>query len=132
MIIHNVFFKVKPTVSQEAIDNAFKLLFKLQTQLPGILKITGGECHFHESKGAGFFTHGFSIDFADGDAYNTFFESPLATPAKGCILNLTEGGYEGLFGFDMGEFDQIRNSSSNRKYRIQAPRLRLTPPGGLY
>lgn len=132
MIRHNVFFRIKPSVSHEAIDHAFNLLFKLQNQLPGIISITGGECHFHEGKGQGHFTHGFSIDFVDNEACSNFFESSLAEPAKGCILNVTEGGMDGLMGFDIGEFEQIRNSSSNRKYRIQAPRLRLVPPGGMY
>jgi len=131
MIRHNVFFNIKSSVSQRAIDNAFNLLFKLQNQLPGVIKITAGKCHFHEGKGEGDFTHGFSIDFIDTESYNAFFESPLADPAKSSLLNLIEGGLEGLMGFDLGDFDQIQNSA-NRKYRIQAPRLRLVPPGGIY
>lgn len=131
MITHNVFFKVKKTVSEEAIDLAFNLLFQIQNQLPGIIRITGGRCRFHEGKGAGYFTHGFSIDFKDDEAYKDFFENPVTEPAKGCIINITEDGLDGVYGYDVGEFVQIANSS-NRKYRIQAPRLRLLPPGALY
>ena len=131
MITHNVFLNIKPTVSAEAITNAFRLLFQLQNQLPGILRITGGQCQFHERKGEGYFSHGLSIDFEDDDAYKTFFESDIALPAKTALINITVDGLEGIVGFDVGEFVQIANSA-NPKYRIQAPRMRLTPPGALF
>lgn len=131
MITHNVFFNVKKSVSEDAIANAFNLLFNLQSQITGIIRITGGKCHFHERKGEGYFSHGFSIDFEDAEAYKEFFDSPIALPAKTCIMNITVEGLEGIVGYDVGEFVQIANSS-NQKYRIQAPRLRLTPPGSIF
>lgn len=131
MITHYVLFKVKESVSEEAIGNAFNMLFKIEKQMPGIIRIIGSRCRFHEGKGEGHFTHGFSIDFKDDDSYKDFFENPITEPAKGCIVNITEDGMDGIFGFDMGEFAEIANSG-NRKYRIQAPRLRLVPPGSMY
>jgi hypothetical protein len=131
MITHNVFFNVKEFVSEKAVENAFKLIFNLQSQLSGVLRITGGKCYFHERKGEGYFSHGFSIDFVDENAYKDFFENPVTQPAKVSIINISIGGLEGMVGFDIGEFVHIQ-SSENRKYRIQAPRLRLTPPGSIF
>ncbi len=131
MITHNVFFNIKNSVSEEAIINAFNSLFKLQNQIPGIIRITGGKCRFHERKGEGYFSHGFSIDFEDGDAYKDFFENTVTIPAKTCIINISVDGIEGMVSFDVGEFVQIANSP-NQKYRIRAPRLRLTPPGSIF
>jgi hypothetical protein len=129
MIRHFLFFKIKTTVSQEVIDQAFNMLFSLKNKIPGLLRITGGVCRFHEGKGKGTITHGFSIDFVDEEAYQVFLNDPITMPAKNCILNITVDGMQGIYGFDIGEFFP---GSSQRKYRIQAPRLRLLPPGAMY
>lgn len=122
MIRHMVLFKVKPFVSQDAIDNAFQWLFELQYKLSGIVSMTGGKCVFHEGKGAGFITHGFCIDFEDEGAYRTFLEDPITHPAKVCILNITEGGFQGLYGFDIGG-SLTTYPNPLDKYRIPIPRL---------
>jgi len=129
MIRHFVFFRVKPTVSKEAIETAFNHLFSLKNKLTGILNIAGGACHFHEGKGKGTVTHGFSIDFANEKAYEAFLNEPVTHPTKACIVNISVDGYEGLFGFNLGEY---YSASTDRKYKIQAPRLRLTPRGSIY
>lgn len=129
MIRHNVIFKVKPGVSQEVIDNALRLLFALQKTLPGFLRVAGGKCHFHENKGAIENLYGFSIDFANQDAYNAFLSDPLTHPAKQAIINITVDGYKGIFGFDMGEKTSDVTPNPLDRYRIPVPRL--LPPGAI-
>jgi hypothetical protein len=124
-----VIFKIKPGVSQEAIDNALRLLFELQKKIPGFLRIAGGKCHFHENKGAIESLYGFSIDFVHEEAYNQFLSDPITHPAKQAIINIAINGYEGIFGFDMGRrvFDTFPNPLD--KYRVPTPRL--LPPGAI-
>lgn len=127
MIRHNVFFKVKSGVTKETIDQAFRLMFDLREKLPGFLRIAGGECRFHENKGAVDRLYGFSIDFADEEAYELFLKDPAAHPAKNAIINMTVNGYEGIYGFDIGRFFD-KPPSPLDKYRVPTPRL--VPPGG--
>lgn len=129
MIRHNVVFKIKSGISQEAVDNALRLLFGLQKKIPGFIRIAGGKCRFHEDKGAIENLYGFSIDFAHEEAYNQFLTDPITHPAKQAIINITINGYEGIFGFDMGRrtFDAFPNPLD--KYRVPTPRL--LPPGAI-
>jgi hypothetical protein len=101
LINHNVMFKVKDSVSQQAIDNAFNHLVALKNKLPGIVNIIYGECNFHETKGANSFSHCFSISFENEEAYNTFLTDPVTHSAKTCIVNIAFNEFEGIFGFDL-------------------------------
>lgn len=123
MIRHNIVFQVKPTASKEAIDTAFKLLFDLQKQLPGFIRIAGGQCRFHEGKGAIDNLYGFSIDFEHEDAYRLFLNDSITDPAKSAIINITVNGYDGIFGFDIGRNLEVFPSPLDR-YRTPVPRLR--------
>lgn len=129
MIRHTVLFKVKPSVSQGAIDNAFKLLFELKHSLSGIISIAGGKCHYHQNKLNNFITHGFSIDFDTQEAYENFLNNPITHPAKGCLINIIVDGYDGLFGFDMGR--KPLESFPNPLDKYRAPTPRLLPPGSI-
>jgi len=126
MIRHVVVFTVKEYVSQDAIDNAFRQLFKLRSSIPGILNMVGGKCDFFETKGASSFTHGFSIDFENMDAYDAFLNDPVTLPAKHCIVNITLNEFEGIFGFDIGRENMALPSPLDKK---RIPRLQLLPPG---
>lgn len=72
----------------------------LKNKLPGILSIMGGLCDFHDSVYPRQFTHGFSIDFKDQNALNTFFNDPITHSAKEKIVNHAAGGYDGIIGFN--------------------------------
>ena len=104
MIRHTILFKMKSTTSAEEIDHAINSMCDLQNKLPGILRIIAGECYFHDDKSTSFFSeglsHGISIDFVDQNALDRFFKDSLAHPAKDEIVNIAEGGYEGIIGFD--------------------------------
>lgn len=122
MIRHNVLFKVKPTVKDEEIHAAFQLLFGLQKVLPGFIRMAAGRCKFFENKGAVERLYGFSIDFEDENAYNTFLNDPVTHPAKAALIKIIVDGYEGIYGFDVG---RVIDSYPNplEKYRTPVPRL---------
>src|SRR3990167_2741223 len=101
MIRHTILFKIKPGISKEAAEMAFANLIALKNKLSGIVTMIGGKCELHEGKGGDIFTHAFSIDFKDREAVNSFLNNPVTHPAKEGIINIADGGYEGLVGFDL-------------------------------
>jgi hypothetical protein len=105
MIRHTVLFKLKPDVSKQEVERIFTDLLELTNKLQGILAITGGTCYFHDQKADGPpFTHGFSIDFRDQRARDSFLTDAVTHPVKDKIVNVSAGGYKGVIGFDFGEW----------------------------
>lgn len=127
MIRHNVFFKIHNTTAQDFIDSAFHLLFGLKEKIPGFLRIAGGKCSFYENRGPDQL-YGFSIDFANEDAYNAFLTDPITNPAKSAIINIAVNGYNGIYGFDIGKTIETFPNPLD-KYRTPTPRL--LPPGSI-
>ena len=105
MIRHTILFKVKSGVSIQVIEHMLTEMQALKNKLPGILSMTCGECHFHDEKSTQFFSdafsHAISIDFKDQNSLNQFFTDPITHPVKSSIINISEGGYEGIIGFDL-------------------------------
>lgn len=103
MIRHTIMFKVKSNT--QAVNKAIVDFLALKEKLPGILSIMGGECHFHEDqvkeKANQIFTHAISIDFKDEAALDKFFNDPITHPAKGGIVNIVDGSYNGIIGFEL-------------------------------
>lgn len=104
MIRHTVLFKIKSDTTKSQIEIIFNELLSLTNQLPGILSITGGTCYFYDQAHANLFTHGFSIDFQDQAARNTFLNAAIVDPIKEKIIEISEGGFEKIIGFDFGEW----------------------------
>jgi hypothetical protein len=104
MIRHTVLFKVKKSVSLYDVEKTLFEVHTLKNQLPGIISISAGKCHFHEQKSEdklkSLFTHGFSIDFESHEALNQFFNDPITHPIKDKIIEVAEGGYDAIIGFD--------------------------------
>lgn len=104
MIRHTILFKLKPSVTAEQLDSAINGICDLKNKLDGILSIIAGECYFHDEKSTEFFSdavsHGISIDFVDRAALDRFFKDPITHSAKNAIVNISEGGYQGIVGFD--------------------------------
>lgn len=128
MIRHNVLFKVKPTVTDEQIDSAFQLLFGLKKVLPGFIRMAAGKCKFHKNPVSVERLYGFSIDFKDENAYNTFLNDTITHPAKDALINIIVDGYEGIYGFDVG---RVIDSYPNPLDRYRTPTPRLLPPGAI-
>jgi len=128
MIRHNVLFKIKSSVSDAEIVSAFQLLFGLQKVLPGFIRIAAGKCKFHKNPVRVERLYGFSIDFKDENAYNTFLNDPITHPAKNALINMIEDGYEGIYGFDVG---RVIDSYPNPLDKYRTPTPRLLPPGAI-
>ncbi|NNM59962.1 MAG: Dabb family protein [Legionellales bacterium] len=101
MIRHTILFKVKPSVTKQAIEMAIAHFIALKNKLPGIISFLGGECEFHEESANRRFTHVFFIDFENEATLDTFFHDAVTHPAKEEIIRIAEGGYEGLTGFNL-------------------------------
>ncbi|NNM60357.1 MAG: Dabb family protein [Legionellales bacterium] len=101
MIRHTILFKTKPSATKQTLEQAFAHFIALKNKLPGIVNFVGGECDFHERSVNKAFTHVFFIDFENESALDTFFHDPVTHPAKDEIVNLAEGGYDGLIGFNL-------------------------------
>ncbi len=104
MIRHTIVFKLNSTATVEKIDHAINSMCSLQSKLPGILRVTAGECYFHDEKSTQFFSEGMShsimIDFIDQHALDNFINNPITHLAKDAVLIISEGGYAGIVGFD--------------------------------
>jgi hypothetical protein len=104
MIRHTVLFKVKENVRSYEVEKTLFEVHALKNQLPGIISTAAGKCHFHEQKSETklkpLFTHGFSIDFESFHALNQFFTDPVTHPLKDKIVEIAEGGYDAIIGFD--------------------------------
>jgi hypothetical protein len=105
MIRHTVLFKIRSDVPKLEVEYIFRDILSLTSELSGILAITGGTCFFHERKEGQPFTHGFSIDFTDQAARDSFLHDSIAHPIKTKIVNVADGGNKGVIGFDFGEWN---------------------------
>jgi len=74
--------------------------------------------------------YGFSIDFSNEKAYELFLQSPLANPAKDSLLQIIEGGVDGIYGFDMGKsLNFAPTSDFGPADRLRNFKPRLVPRG---
>ncbi len=100
MIRHTILFKTKPTVSKKVMDDLVVQLWGLKKYIPGMISVVGGQCEFHEASPATSFSHGFSIDFNDQKALDSFFEDSITHSVKDSILEIAEGGDKVIIGFN--------------------------------
>jgi heme-degrading monooxygenase HmoA len=75
MIRHIVLLKCKADASAAEIEAVFTALAALQETIPGILAFESGENTSTEGKSRGY-THGFTMDFADEQARQTYLPHP--------------------------------------------------------
>lgn len=126
MIRHYVIFEIKPDTPPGAIQLAFAKLYELKNIIPGFLRAAAGECQFFKAGTQYPRLYGLSIDFTDSDAYQHFLESEAAAPIKNNLLDLVEGGLQGLYGFDLGYLDMDDDASAAHplnRHRVLRPRL---------
>ena len=104
MVRHTILIKARTDISSEMIDNVISHFCDLKNSVHGITTIVGGACNFHDEKSSNFFSgvfsHGISIDFKDQAAYDAFLSDRSTLPAKNKILDIAQGEYDGLVGFD--------------------------------
>lgn len=129
MIRHTVLFEIKPNVSIAEVERAFAVLYDLKPKIPGFLRLAGGPSRLHKGRDTNKRLFGFSIDFANEDAYQQFLTDPIADNAKSGLLNVINKEYDGIYGFDMGKPSNVGPTLNPlNRHRVLRPQLR---PRGL-
>lgn len=99
MIRHIVLMKCKPDASQRDIDEMFAALAALKDKIPGILAFEGGENNSPEGINRGYI-HGFTIDFADEQARETYLPHPEHKKAQVKMQNVLDNSADCVLVFD--------------------------------
>ncbi|HEY9009425.1 MAG TPA: Dabb family protein [Devosia sp.] len=97
---HIVLCKFHAGVSDVQRDAIFAELAALRGHLPGILAMSSGANVSPEGLGQGF-AHGFTIDFADAAARDTYLADAAHGRAGAKLVAALEGGADGLIVFDI-------------------------------
>lgn len=92
---HIVLLKFKPEVTQETIDEIFKLVEELKDKIPGMLDYSGGPYSSDEGINEGY-THGLVMTFADAESRDAYLPHPAHEVVKEAIIPTIEG----LLAFD--------------------------------
>ena len=95
MIRHVVLFKLKPGIADSTVEEVFAALRNLQTKIPGIISISTGHNNSPEGIQRGH-THGFTVDFVDAAARNTYLPHPAHLAVGALIVGITEDGVDGI------------------------------------
>jgi expansin (peptidoglycan-binding protein) len=96
MIRHMVLLKLRDAVQAPQVFTALK---SLQSQIPGITAITAGADCSPEGLQRGF-THGFTVDFVDAAARDSYLSHPAHQKVGAMIVAACEGGVEGVLVLD--------------------------------
>lgn len=99
MITHAVLLRIRADVPQRQIDTVFDELRGLGNKIPGILSFEGGPYSSDEGLNKGF-THGFVMTFPDAAARDAYLPHPDHEVVKGLVLEVLEGGLDGVVAFD--------------------------------
>lgn len=96
MIRHIVLLKLRDA---EQAPQIFSALNNLQSQIPGIIKISAGTDCSPEGLQRGF-THGFTVDFVDAGARDGYLPHPAHQKVGAMIVAACEGGVDGVLVLD--------------------------------
>jgi len=99
MIAHVVLLKIRADVPAERVERVFGALSGLRRKIPGLLSFEGGPYDSPEGLNRGY-THGFRMTFTDAAARDTYLPHPEHELVKGLVLEVLEGGLEGVLAFD--------------------------------
>ncbi|MBX7165621.1 MAG: Dabb family protein [Pirellulales bacterium] len=94
-IKHAVFMRLKSDTPPAKIEQMFAVLRGLQAQIPGIEDFSGGAGCSVEGLERGH-THAFVITFADLAARDRYLPHPAHEVAKAAIIELLDGGIDGV------------------------------------
>lgn len=99
MLRHIVLLKFRPDITPTAIDTVFNEIVALREKIDGIIAITLGSNISPEGLEKGFH-HGFVVDFIDEAARDVYLPHPDHVVAGGKLVELAEGGIDGILVFD--------------------------------
>ena len=100
MIRHIVLCKFRTDVTAATRDATFAELAALRDHLAGITAMSFGANVSPEGLAQGF-AHGFTIDFTDAAARDTYLADPAHARAGAKLVAALEGGISGLIVFDV-------------------------------
>jgi hypothetical protein len=96
MIRHVVLIKLRDASEAPSIFAALKTL---QSQIPGIINIAAGTDSSPEGLQRGY-THGFTVDFVDAAARDTYLPHPAHQKVGAMIVAACEGRVDGVLVLD--------------------------------
>ena len=99
MITHMVLLRLRSDVTEEQTAEMFRALAGLQQKIPGILSFSGGAYTSPEGLQRGY-THGFCMTFESAAARDTYLPHPEHEVVKGIVVELLDGGVDGVCAFD--------------------------------
>jgi hypothetical protein len=94
-----VLLRMKKNVPVQEVDRAIAAIAGLKTRIPGILSFTAGPYSSPEGLHKGF-THGFVMLFKDAASRDVYLTHPEHEKVKGVVLELLDGGLDGVIAFD--------------------------------
>lgn len=99
MLRHIVLVKFRSAIPAAEIDAALDQVAALREQIDGIVGISAGANISPEALEKGF-RHGFVVDFTDEAARNAYLTHPDHVVVGGKLVELAEGGIDGILVFD--------------------------------
>ncbi len=110
MIRHIVLMKCKSEVSQQEINDVLAALEALKNTIPGILAVDTGENNSPEGINRGY-THGFTMDFADEQARETYLPHPEHKKVQAKMQKILDKSADCVLVFDFPVKEDVYRSS---------------------
>ncbi len=99
MITHLVLLKIRKDVPQTQIARVFAALAGLKKSIRGIISFSSGAYSSPEGLQRGF-THAFCMTFENAAARDAYLPHPEHEKVKKIVLEVLEGGLDGVIAFD--------------------------------
>ena len=99
MIYHMVLLKVRPDVADARVTEIFEEIGALRDRIAGILSYEWGPYSSPEGVNKGY-NYGFCMTFDSAASRDTYLPHPEHEVVKAHVLDILEGGIDGVVAFD--------------------------------
>ena len=100
VIRHIVLVKFRLGTPEERISRIFADLRAIKDKIPGVISISAGRSESPEKIERGYM-HGFTVDFADWSALDTYQKHPDHKRVGEALIASATGGLDGILVFDL-------------------------------
>lgn len=100
MIRHVVLAKIRPEITDAAMEELFAELRTIVDLVPGIGQIHAGRSQSPEGIERGY-THGFTVDFETWEALAAYQSHPAHRAVGARLVSYTQGGLDGICVLDI-------------------------------
>ncbi len=100
MIRHIVLTRFKPETTEEKIAEIYSGLAAVTKAMPGVTGFAGGRSESPEEIERGYM-HGFTVDFADWAALQTYSDDPAHKALGAQLVDHAVGGIDGILVLDI-------------------------------